>query len=78
MIALLATGAAMADTVPPSIVLIVLGSVAGVSIAAPFASGFAIAMILLLGSPSSPAGRRATRTCRACSGPACASSAVPP
>ena len=33
MIALLATGAAMADTVPPSIVLIVLGSVAGVSIA---------------------------------------------
>ena len=32
MVALLATGAAMADTVPPSIVLIVLGSVAGVSI----------------------------------------------
>src|SRR6218665_2992242 len=30
MVALLATGAAMADTVPPSIVLIVLGSVAGV------------------------------------------------
>jgi TRAP-type C4-dicarboxylate transport system permease small subunit len=36
MIALLATGAAMADTVPPSIVLIVLGSVAGVSIAGYF------------------------------------------
>ncbi len=33
MIALLATGAAMADTVPPLIVLIVLGSAAGVSIA---------------------------------------------
>ncbi len=49
MIALLATGAAMADTVPPSIVLIVLGSVAGVSIAALFTSGFAIAMVLLLG-----------------------------
>ncbi|MGH6762071.1 MAG: TRAP transporter large permease subunit [Phyllobacterium sp.] len=48
MIALLATGAAMADTVPPSIVLIVLGSVAGVSIAALFTSGFAIAMVLLL------------------------------
>ncbi len=48
MIALLATGAAMADTVPPSIVLIVLGSVAGVSIAASFTSGFAIAMVLLL------------------------------
>ena len=48
MIALLATGAAMADTVPPSIVLIVLGSVAGVSIAGLFQSGFAIAMVLLL------------------------------
>ena len=48
MIALLATGAAMADTVPPSIVLIVLGSVAGVSIAALFTSGFVIAMVLLL------------------------------
>ncbi|MDX1207230.1 TRAP transporter large permease subunit [Sinorhizobium medicae] len=48
MIALLATGAAMADTVPPSIVLIVLGSVAGVSIAALFTSGFAIALVLLV------------------------------
>nr|WP_244636712.1 TRAP transporter large permease subunit [Limoniibacter endophyticus] len=48
MIALLSTGAAMADTVPPSIVLIVLGSVAGVSIAALFTSGFAIAIVLLL------------------------------
>jgi len=48
MIALLATGAAMADTVPPSIVLIVLGSVAGVSIAGLFLSGFVVAMVLLL------------------------------
>lgn len=48
MIALLATGAAMADTVPPSIVLIVLGSTAGVSIAALFTSGFLIAMVLLV------------------------------
>ena len=48
MIALLATGAAMADTVPPSIVLIVLGSVAGVSIAGLFESGFFVAMVLLL------------------------------
>jgi tripartite ATP-independent transporter DctM subunit len=47
MVALLATGAAMADTVPPSIVLIVLGSVAGVSIAGLFQSGFVIAMVLL-------------------------------
>jgi len=48
MTALLATGAAMADTVPPSIVLIVLGSVAGVSIAGLFQSGFIVAMVLLL------------------------------
>ena len=47
MVALLATGAAMADTVPPSIVMIVLGSVAGVSIAGLFQSGFVIAMVLL-------------------------------
>jgi tripartite ATP-independent transporter DctM subunit len=48
MVALLATGAAMADTVPPSIVLIVLGSVAGVSIAGLFESGIVVAMVLLL------------------------------
>ena len=48
MVALLATGAAMADTVPPRIVLIVLGSVAGVSIAGLFESGFVVAMVLLL------------------------------
>ncbi|HRO57681.1 MAG TPA: TRAP transporter large permease subunit [Burkholderiaceae bacterium] len=48
MIALLATGAAMADTVPPSIVLIVVGSIAGVSIAGLFQSGFIVAMVLLL------------------------------
>ena len=48
MVALLATGAAMADTVPPSIVLIVLGAVAGVSIAALFQAGFVVAMVLLL------------------------------
>ena len=48
MIALLATGAAMADTVPPSIVLIVLGSAAGISIAGLFTSGFIIAMVLLV------------------------------
>lgn len=48
MVALLGTGAAMADTVPPSIVLIVLGSVAGVSIAGLFQSGFVIAFVLLM------------------------------
>ncbi len=48
MIALLATGAAMADTVPPSIALLVLGSVAGVSIAGLFQSGVVIAAVLLV------------------------------
>jgi tripartite ATP-independent transporter DctM subunit len=47
MVALLATGAAMADTVPPSIVLIVLGAVAGVSIAGLFQAGIVVAMVLL-------------------------------
>ncbi|HMN80123.1 MAG TPA: TRAP transporter large permease subunit [Burkholderiaceae bacterium] len=47
MVALLATGAAMADTVPPSIVLIVMGAVAGVSIAGLFQAGFVIAAVLL-------------------------------
>jgi tripartite ATP-independent transporter DctM subunit len=48
MVALLATGAVMADTVPPSIVLIVLGSVASLSIAGLFTSGFVIAFVLLM------------------------------
>lgn len=48
MTALMASGAAMADTVPPSIVLIVLGSVAGVSIAGLFTSGLVIALVLLI------------------------------
>lgn len=48
MVALLATGAAMADTVPPSIVLIVLGALAGVSIAGLFNAGFVVAAVLLL------------------------------
>ncbi|MFM7255767.1 MAG: TRAP transporter large permease subunit [Betaproteobacteria bacterium] len=47
MVALLATGAAMADTVPPSIVLIVLGAVASVTIAGMFQSGFIVALVLL-------------------------------
>lgn len=48
MIALLSSGTAMADTVPPSIVLIVLGSIAGLSIGALFEVGFAIAMFLMI------------------------------
>jgi tripartite ATP-independent transporter DctM subunit len=48
MVALLATGAAMADTVPPSIVLIVMGAVGELSIAGLFQSGIVIAAVLLL------------------------------
>lgn len=47
MVALLATGAAMADTVPPSIVLIVLGAAVGASISGLFQAGFVVAMVLL-------------------------------
>ncbi len=39
MIALLATSGAMAETIPPSLVLIIIGSVTGVSIAALFTAG---------------------------------------
>lgn len=39
MIALLATSGAMAETIPPSLVLIIVGSVTGVSIAALFTAG---------------------------------------
>ena len=48
MVALLGTGAIMADTVPPSIVLIVVGSIANLSIGALFLSGFVVAFFLLL------------------------------
>lgn len=48
MVALLATGSIMADTVPPSIVLIVLASVSGVSVGSLFTSGFVIAFVLLV------------------------------
>lgn len=48
MVGLLGAGAVMADTVPPSIVLIVIGSIAGVSVGALFTSGFVIAAVLML------------------------------
>ncbi len=48
MVALLSTGAIMADTVPPSIILIVIGSIAGLSVASLFASGFVVALFLLV------------------------------
>ena len=70
MIALLATGAAMADTVPPSIVLIVLGSVGRRLDRRPVHQRLRHRHGPAAGARrSSPAGRRATRTCRACSAP---------
>jgi tripartite ATP-independent transporter DctM subunit len=45
MIALLATSGAMAETIPPSLVLIIIGSVTGVSIAALFTAGLLPALI---------------------------------
>ncbi|MFC4273790.1 TRAP transporter large permease [Achromobacter aloeverae] len=46
LVALLACSAAMADTIPPSIVLITLGSVTGISIASLFAAGLLPALLL--------------------------------
>ncbi|MDR3522178.1 MAG: TRAP transporter large permease subunit [Acidocella sp.] len=48
MVSLLATAAAMSETVPPSIVLIAIGSATGVSIAALFAGGLLPAAVLAL------------------------------
>ncbi|MBC5811586.1 MAG: TRAP transporter large permease subunit [Candidatus Eremiobacteraeota bacterium] len=48
MIALLASSGAMAETIPPSLVLIIIGSVCGVSIAALFTAGLLPAAIAAL------------------------------
>jgi tripartite ATP-independent transporter DctM subunit len=48
LVALLASSAAMADTIPPSIVLITLGSVTGISIASLFTAGLIPALVLAL------------------------------
>ena len=48
MIALLATSGAMAETIPPSLVLIIIGSVTGVSIAALFTAGLLPAVVCSL------------------------------
>ncbi|MGU3663481.1 TRAP transporter large permease subunit [Methylobacterium sp. A49B] len=50
LVALLATSAAMAETIPPSLVLIIIGSVTGVSISALFSGGLlpaAVAAVML-------------------------------
>jgi tripartite ATP-independent transporter DctM subunit len=49
LVALLAASAAMADTIPPSIVLITLGSVTGISIASLFTAGLLPALVLAAG-----------------------------
>ena len=46
MLALLAATGAQTETIPPSIVLITIGSVAGISIAALFAGGLVPALVL--------------------------------
>jgi tripartite ATP-independent transporter DctM subunit len=46
LVALLASSAAMADSIPPSLVLIMLGSVTGISIAALFTAGLIPALIM--------------------------------
>jgi len=48
IISLLATSGAMAETIPPSIVLIIIGSVTGVSIAALFTGGLLPGLVLAL------------------------------
>ncbi len=48
LVALLAASAAMADTIPPSLVLITFGSVTGISIAALFTAGLIPAIVLAL------------------------------
>ena len=48
LVALLATSAAMSETIPPSLVLIMIGSVTGVSIASLFAGGLLPALVLAL------------------------------
>jgi tripartite ATP-independent transporter DctM subunit len=51
LVAMLASSAAMAETIPPSLVLIIIGSVTGVSIGALFAAGLvpaAVAALFLL------------------------------
>jgi tripartite ATP-independent transporter DctM subunit len=46
LVALLSSSAVMADSIPPSLVLIMLGSVTGISIAALFAAGLIPALIM--------------------------------
>jgi tripartite ATP-independent transporter DctM subunit len=48
LVSLLAASGAMAETIPPSIVLIIIGSVAGVSIAALFTGGIMPGVVLAL------------------------------
>ena len=49
MVSLLAAAGAMAETIPPSLVLIAIGSVTGVSIAALFAGGLLPGIVLAIG-----------------------------
>ena len=48
LVSLLAASGAMAETIPPSIVLIIIGSVTGVSIAALFTGGILPGVVLAM------------------------------
>ena len=61
---LLSASAVMSETIPPSIVLITVGSVTGVSIAALFTGGLLPAVVGLLALSSSCSGRPGAKTCR--------------
>ena len=58
-----AAAGAMSETIPPSLVLITIGSVTGVSIAALFTGGLLPALVLALALGRRLASNRATRIC---------------
>ena len=62
MISLLSASGAMSETVPPSIVLITIGSVTGVSIAALFTGGMIPALVLAWLWACSPGNAHVART----------------
>ena len=68
LISLLSASGAMSETIPPSIVLITIGSVTGVSIAALFTGGMIPALVLAWLWACSPGNARVARTWNVSSG----------
>ncbi len=75
LVALLSATGAQTETIPPSLVLIMIGSVTGVSIAALFTGGLLPGIVLGLSLGVLSGGATATRTCPASEGPRPARSA---